>query len=68
MVEVIGKVEQETSEIPEEPQPKDPFPYLKALPIMQAMGYLEENGLGKEGQGIIDSNTLKIMAILLELG
>ena len=38
MVEIIGKVEQGTSEIPEEPQPKDPFPYLKALPIMQVMG------------------------------
>ena len=58
MVEVIGMVKQATSEIPEEPQPKDPFPYLKALSIMQAMGYLEEKGLGKQGQGITNSITL----------
>ena len=48
MVEVISKVEQVTSEIPEEPLPKDPFPYLKALLIIQAMRYLEEKGLGKQ--------------------
>ena len=68
MVEVIGKVEQETSDISEEPQPKDPFPNLMALPIMQAMGYLEEKGLGKQGQGITESITLEKMSILLELG
>ena len=37
IVEVIGKVEKGTSEIPEEPYIKEPFPYLKALLIMQAM-------------------------------
>ena len=47
MVEVIGKVEQATSEILEEPYLNDPFPFLKAFPILQAMGYLKENGLGK---------------------